>query len=48
MDDEHRSPYVIITNNLYWKQCQNYNHFGLVNANFIKFCLLNLFMEWTL
>jgi hypothetical protein len=31
MDDEHRSPYVGITNNILW-----------------KFCLPNLFMEWTL
>ncbi len=48
MDDEHRSPYVGITNNLQQKQYHNYSHFGLVNAYFIKFCLPNLFMEWTL
>jgi hypothetical protein len=48
MDDEHRSPYVGITNNLQWKQCHNCNHFGLINAYFIKFYLPNLFMEWTL
>ncbi len=48
MDDEHRSPYVDIKNNLLWKQCHNYSHFGLVNAYFTKFYLPNLFMEWTL
>jgi hypothetical protein len=48
MDDEHRSSYVVITNNLYWKQCHNCSHFGLVNAYFTKFYLHNLFMEWTL
>jgi hypothetical protein len=30
------------------KQCHNCNHFGLINAYFTKFCLPNLFMEWTL
>jgi hypothetical protein len=48
MDDEHRSPYVGMTNKLQCKQCHNCSHFGLVNAYFIKFCLPNLFMEWTL
>jgi hypothetical protein len=45
MDDEHRSPYVSITNNLQWKQCHNYNHFGLINAYFTKFCLPNLLLN---
>ncbi len=33
-----------------WKMgtINNYNHFGLINAYFTKFCLPNLFMEWTL
>jgi hypothetical protein len=45
MDDEHRSPYVVIVWKQ-WKQCHNYNHFGLLNAYFTKFYLPNLFMEW--
>jgi len=48
MDDEHRSPYVVILKNLWWKQCHNCSHFGLVNAYFIKICLYNLFMDCTL
>ncbi len=48
MDDEHRSPYVVIINNLWCKQCHNCSHFGLVNAYFIKICLYNLFMDCTL
>jgi len=44
MDDEHKSPYVIITNNLQW----NNVIIGLINTYFTKFCLPNLFMEWTL
>ncbi len=48
MNDEHRSSYVSITNNLYWKQRYNCNHFDLINAYFTKFCSPNLFMEWTL
>jgi fumarate reductase subunit C len=48
MDDEHRCPYVGIINNLWWKQCHIYSHFGLIKAYFIKVCLPNLFLEWTL
>jgi hypothetical protein len=40
MDDEHKSPYVVITNNLWWKQCHNCSHFGLINAYFINFVYL--------
>jgi hypothetical protein len=35
MNDEHKSPYVIITNNIVEKQCHNCSHFDLVNAYFI-------------
>ncbi len=42
MNDEHRSPYVNIINNLWWKQCHDCSHFGLINTYFIKLCLPNL------
>jgi hypothetical protein len=40
MDDEHRSPYVGTTNNLWWKEYHNYSHFGLVNIILLNFVYL--------
>ncbi len=45
MDDEHRSPYVSIAKIVQWKQCHNWSHFGLINAYFTKFILLNLLLN---
>ncbi len=30
------------------EKCHNCSHFDLIDAYFTKFCLPNLFMEWTL